>query len=60
MLNETVSDQINAAPSQQDELVTQPNMRQNNKVKGGEGKKHIDCIYSRARFVNLTSSELKC
>lgn len=45
MLNETVSDQINAAPSQQDELVTQPNMRQNNKVKGGEGEKNILIVF---------------
>lgn len=54
MPNETVSDQINAVHSQQAKLVTQPNLRQNNKAK----EKIIDCIFSRAGFVKLTSNEL--
>lgn len=33
MPNETVSDQINAVQSQQAKLVTQPNLRENNKAK---------------------------
>lgn len=54
MPNETVSDQINAVQSQQAKLVTQPNLRQNNKAK----EEIIDCIFPRAGFVKLTSNKL--
>lgn len=54
MPNETVSDQINAVQSQQAKLVTQPNLRQNNKAK----EEIIDCVFSRASFVMLTSNKL--
>lgn len=52
--NETVSDQINAVQSQQAKLVTQPNLRRNNKAK----EEIIDCIFSRTGFVKLTSNKL--
>ena len=41
MPNETVSDQINAAQSQQAKPVTQPNLRRNNKAK----EEIIDSIF---------------
>ena len=41
MPNETVSDQINAARSQQAKLVTQPNLRRNNKAK----EEFIDSVF---------------
>lgn len=41
MPNETVSDQINAVKSQQGKLVTQPNLRRNNKAK----EEIIDCLF---------------
>lgn len=50
MPNETVSDQINAARSQQAGLVALPNLRRNNKAK----EKIIDSSFSRARFAKLT------
>jgi len=41
----TASDQINAVQNQQAKLVTQPNLRQNNKVK----EEIIDCIFFQGR-----------
>lgn len=53
--NETVSDQINAVQSQQARLVTQPNLRRNNKAK----EEIIDCIsFQGQAFVKLTSNKL--
>ena len=59
MPNETVSDQINAARSQQAKLVTQPNLRRNNKAK----EEFIDSVlfwffFPRAGFVKQTSNKL--
>lgn len=57
MPNETVSDQINVAQSQQAPLVARPNLRENNKRPKNV---LIRCFsLSRAAFVKLTSHKLE-
>ncbi len=53
MPNETVSDQINAAQSQQGRLVALPNFRRNNKAKE---KKIIDSMFFKG---TLSKADIK-